>query len=170
MPLGTGYWYDRRNCRYCLIDDHAQDVCRNPQRFRLTSVDLQRAIVRGDQKPHTCQGHVVINNEEVRSLVIQRTAVEGWIRVREWKGRLGWEFAGDPESALKVLRRYIKSQEIGNNALITFTDFGMGVSITERAFQFGKGLHKSPVKDLIDRWVRRYERPRFVTIPERATT
>jgi hypothetical protein len=159
MPLGTGYWYDRLNRRYLLIDDHAQDVCRNPQRFRLTAVDLQRAILRGDQKPHTCQGHVVVNNEDVRALIIQRTAVAGYIRIRQWKGHLGWEFAGDPEDALKVLRRYIKSKEIGNTTLITFTDFGMGVSLTERAFQFGKGLHKSPVKDLIDRWIRRYERP-----------
>lgn len=159
MPLGTGYWYDRQKRRYNLIDDHAGDAARSPERFRLTTVDLLRAIHRKDLKPHTSLGKVVVNSEEVRSVIIERVATAGFIRVRDWKGHLGWEFAGDPEDALTVLRRYIKSQEIGNTTLITFTDFGMGVSITERAFQFGKGLSKSPVKDLIDRWIRRYERP-----------
>ncbi len=166
MPLGIGYWYDRANHRYITINDHAQDAAAYPERFRLTSVDLLRAITRADQKPHTSLGKVVVNNEEVRAAIIQRVATAGFIRVRQWKGNLGWEFAGDPENALKVLRRYIKSQEIGNTTLITFTDFGMGVSITERAFQFGKGLSKSPVKELIDRWIRRYERPRYVKIPD----
>jgi hypothetical protein len=72
MPLGKGYWYNRRTGRFLAIEDHAADACKKPERFGLTNGDLVRAVSMEDRAYTTRQDHVVITNEEDRSLVIIR--------------------------------------------------------------------------------------------------
>jgi hypothetical protein len=154
MPLGTGWWFNRLTNRYIQIDDHAKDACANPARFGLTNADLVKAVAgpQGDRSVTTRQGHVVVTCEEDRDCIIPRVCQAGYIRIRLWNGRLGWQFAGDPYDALQVLHAFNRRREIGDFTLVTFTDFGLGVSVTDHFRQFNKPVGESAVRRLIASW------------------
>lgn len=156
MPRGTGYWYNRRTNRFIKIRDHAQDACANPQRFGLTDKDLIKEVSAKGREWTSSMGHVVIRNEEDRELVIIRVARAGYIRIRHWQGKLGWEFAGDPISSLEVLHRRANSLGLGPHTLVTFTDFGLGLSVTDHYAYFRPDGSKI-LGRLIQTWLARYE-------------
>jgi hypothetical protein len=156
MPLGEGFWYNRRTNRFIKINDHAIDACANPERFGLTDRDMIKAISVNGREWTSCMGHVVVRSEADRDLIIPRVCQAGFIRVRHWHGNLGWQFAGDPINALETLHRRSGSLGIGIYTLVTFTDFGIGLSVTDRyAYFLNDG---SPLLNrLIKTWVARYE-------------
>jgi hypothetical protein len=156
MPLGEGFWYNRRTNRFIKIDDHARDACANPERFGLTNKDLIKAISVHGREWTSCMGHVVVRSEEDRDLIIPRVCQAGYIRVRHWSGKLGWQFAGDPLSALETLNRRAGSLGLGPHTLVTFTDFGLGLSVTDHHCRFRPG-GSIILKRLLDTWIERYE-------------
>lgn len=110
MPLGEGFFYDRQRKRYIRITEHATDAVTRPDIFNSHSVKHLDPVKDRD----TIVIHVLRN---------------GFIRVRHWKIRLGWQFWGDAAGALQTLKRYIKKHGVGDGAIITFTDFETGKSI-----------------------------------------
>lgn len=122
MPSGEGYFFNRQTKRYVKIQEHATDA-------------LERPDVFGTQ--HIQHLNPVINRDEVVLTVLKNN----FIRVRDWKGFLGWQFWGDVESSLKTLRNYIKSRELGLGYVITFTDFETGNEVHANPEFF---LHRKP--------------------------
>lgn len=110
MPLGIGWWYDRRSRRYHRIIEHASDATAQSRRFRAQAV-----------------AH--LNPVTDREIIVRTVAAEGFIRARLWRGQLGWEFHGDPASALAVLRRFIKRHGLGPAAVVNISDFASGRSV-----------------------------------------
>lgn len=106
MPRGEGFWYDRRKSRWHLITEHATDAVTYPSKFRAGPV---------------AHLNPTIDREEI----VKYVAAQGFIRVRHWD-RLGFEFHEDIPDALKALRRYIKSREIGTMFLVHIADFKSG--------------------------------------------
>lgn len=106
MPRGKGYWYDRQKRRYRKIDEHATDAVATPALFRAGPV-----------------AH--LNPVKDREAIVRHVASQGFIRIRHWD-RLGFEFHGDKETALRVLKRYIKREEIGPYFLVHLADFATG--------------------------------------------
>jgi hypothetical protein len=117
MPLGDGYFYDRKRKKYIRIEEHATDAVTRPDTFRSHDVKHLSPVADRD----TIVIHVLKN---------------GFIRVRHWKDRLGWQFWGEPEKSLKTLKSYMKKNEIGNGTIITFTDFESGKNIERNAGVF----------------------------------
>ncbi len=156
MPLGEGFWYNRRTNRFIKINDHARDACAKPERFGLTDKDLIKAVSANGREWTSSMGHVVIRSEEDRELVIVRVCQAGYIRIRHWKGRLGWQFAGDPLSALQVLHRSVERMGAAAWTLVTFTDFGLGLSVTDLYDRFRPDGSRA-LRALIDTWISRYE-------------
>lgn len=156
MPLGEGFWYNRRTNRFIKIDDHARDACANPERFGLTDKDLIKAVSANGREWTSSMGHVVIRNEEDRDLIIPRVCQAGYIRVRHWSGKLGWQFAGDPINALEVLHRRAGSLGLGPQTLVTFTDFGLGLSVTDH-YAYFRNDGSVLLNRLIWTWLARYE-------------
>jgi len=110
MPLGDGYFYDRKRKKYIRIEEHATDAVTRPDTFGSHAVKHLNPVADRD----TIVIHVLKN---------------GFIRVRHWKDRLGWQFWGEPEKSLKILKNYIKKNSVGDGAVVTFTDFESGKSI-----------------------------------------
>lgn len=109
-PLGIGYFYDRRRHLFVLIDEHATDAVTRPKTFRAQAV-----------------AH--LNPVQDRDAIVRHTTAQGFIRVRYWKGHLGWEFHGNPDLALAVLRRFIRRRELGQLVQVNISDFKSGISI-----------------------------------------
>lgn len=107
MPLGQGYFFNRRTGKYIKIDEHATDALKKPKVFK--TEHLQH-----------------LNPVTDRDTIVISVLKEGFIRIRDWKGQIGWQFWGDKPAALKQLRKYIKSYDVGDYATITFTDFETG--------------------------------------------
>ena len=110
MPLGIGWWYDRRSYRYHVITEHATDAVEFPRRFRSQAV-----------------AH--LNPISDRETIVRHVAANGMIRLRLWKANLGFEFHGDPEAAVAVLHRFIKREELGPVIQINISDFSSGISV-----------------------------------------
>ncbi len=111
---GLGWWFRRRRPHWFPIFDHAIDACGNPARFGLRAAPLRRLVAAHGGDPVL---------ETVRDAVIPWLCRQGYIRVR-WSGdRLGWQFHGDPDGSLAVLRRFVRRQELGGAIIVTFTDF-----------------------------------------------
>jgi len=122
---GVGFWFDRQTHRYIPITDHAIDATASPARFRLTHVDPE-------SKALILMYHMHPRTEEAREVIIKLVAARNFIRVR-WIPRqatLGWQFCGNPYGALDTLQRFARKHEIGPAALVTFTDFSIGCSVT----------------------------------------
>lgn len=122
---GIGFWYDRQTHRYIPITDHAEDATAAPERFRLTHVEGEaRALILLYRMQPRC--------EASREVIIKLVAARNFIRVR-WipkQATLGWQFCGNPYGALDTLLRFARKHEIGPAALVTFTDFSIGCSVT----------------------------------------
>ena len=110
MPLGQGWWYDRRSYRYIKITEHATDAVEFQKRFRSQAV-----------------AHLSPIND--REVIVRHVAAQGFIRLRLWKANLGFEFHGDPEAAVAVLRRFIRREELGPVIQINISDFRSGISV-----------------------------------------
>jgi hypothetical protein len=65
MPLGDGWWYDRRARRYFKITEHATCGVQHPRRF---------------------QSQAVAHLDPVadREVIVRHVAAQGFIRVRLW--------------------------------------------------------------------------------------
>lgn len=157
MPLGEGFWYNRRTNRFIRIDDHARDACANPEKFGLTDKDLIKVVSAGCRTWTSLQGHVLVMGEEDRDLIIPRVCQAGYIRVRHWNGKLAWQFAGDPLLALQTLHRRAERLGLGPATLVTFTDFGLGLSVTDLYARFRPNGNRA-LQNLLDTWIARYER------------
>ena len=112
MPLGEGYFYDRisNQRRFYRISEHATDAITRPRLFRAQAV-----------------AH--LNPVQDRESIVRHVVSQGFIRVRYWKDRLGWEFHGEPDDALAVLRRFIRRREVGPYVQVNISDFQSGISI-----------------------------------------
>ena len=110
-PAGLGFWYDRERRRWWRIRDHLLDALTHPERVRLSPAEVGRirAIPGGF--------------EAQRAVGIPLVASHGCIRVRLIRDRLGWQFHGDPEDSLSVLRRFVARHELGPMVLVRWTDF-----------------------------------------------
>jgi hypothetical protein len=114
MPLGQGFWFDRRNRRFHKITEHASDAIDKPGRFRARPV-------------------ANLNPVRDRDAIVRHVASNDFIRVRLWKNHLGWEFDGRPDDALDVLVRFIVKYEVGPVVLVNISDFASGISIVVSA-------------------------------------
>lgn len=119
MPLGEGYFYDRKRRRYISIQEHATDAVTRPEVFK---------------------SHKVKHLDPVsdRDIIVIHVLRQGFIRVRHWKQHLGWQFWGAPKTSLEVLRRYIKKHDVGDGCIITFTDFATRKQSICQASEFKK--------------------------------
>ena len=104
MPLGEGYFYDRRKKKLIVIDEHATDSVTRPNIFRSKKV---------------CHLNPVIDRDEI----VIYTLKQGFIRIRLWKGELGFQFWGSPKEAKKTLMWFAKKKEVGDYCRVTFSDF-----------------------------------------------
>jgi hypothetical protein len=151
-----GFWLNRRTHRLLPIHDHAIDACANPARFGLTRADLARAFANaGRPCPRDARGNVRCADEDARAVIIPRVCSAGFIRIRyeRRQATLGWQFAGDPPSALDRLAWFGRKFELGPAVLVNFGDFGMDAAVSER---FGRILDAPAMADLQRRWWRSY--------------
>jgi len=93
MPSGDGYFFNRKTKRYIKIQEHATDALERPDIFGTHEIQH-------------------LNPVKDRNEIVLTVLKNGFIRVRDWKGYLGWQFWGDPSSALTTLINYIKSREL----------------------------------------------------------
>ena len=131
-PLGDGYFINRRNHRLIRITEHAEEALNFPKKFHTLAVaHLQPGLD--------------------RDLIVVHTTRQGFIRLRHYKDRLGFQFWGDPDAALRDLRRYCRRKEVGPYTIVTITDFStkLGIEvfwkqIGTKATAFELGLAKVP--------------------------
>jgi hypothetical protein len=107
MPDGEGYFYDRKKRKLILIFEHATDALERSNIFRTQKLKNLNATV--DRE------HIVIY-----------TLKQGFIRIRHYKGYLGWQFWGNAAGAKKTLKWFAKKKDVGDLCLVTFTDFKSG--------------------------------------------
>lgn len=117
MPLGFGYFCDRKTKRFIKINEHATDALKKKEVFG--TQDIQHL-------------NPVTNRDEIVLHVLKN----GFIRIREWKGKIGWQFWGNQKESKELLKRYIKKFDIGEYATITFTDFEAVEEIQDIAKNF----------------------------------
>ena len=103
--LGSAFWLDRRTKRYIAIHDHAIDAHNTPAQFRISRLATKS-----------------LNPIRDREKIIRMVCEQGFIRVRRYRGRIGWQFWGYPYEALDLLQSYFGRFEIGPAEVITFTD------------------------------------------------
>ena len=116
MPTGFGFWYDRLKKRYWKITDHAQDAILYPNKFRAQNI-------------------VHLDPIRNRDEIIRFVARQGFIRIRLIKDHLGFQFHGNPESALKTLKRLARRHSLGPAIQVTFTDFECNITNDLQLFQ-----------------------------------
>jgi hypothetical protein len=116
MPLGIGLFFDRRRRRYISIHEHASDVIAHPRRFRAQMV-------------------AGLDPVRDRSVIIRHVASQGFVRVRWWRGDLGWEFASEAEDAVRTLKSFIRRRGVGPVVVVNISDFASGISILRTAAQ-----------------------------------
>ncbi len=121
MPLGTGFWFDRRKRRYHRIDEHAQDAIGHPGKFRSQPV-----------------AH--LDPVRDRDVIVIFVSQQGFIRIRHHRGHLGWQFWGEPNDALDDLRRFCTKYEVGPATIVTATDFSTKLSVTASLASFAPTL------------------------------
>lgn len=119
-PAGLGFWYDRERQRWWRIRDHLLDALAHPERARLSSAEVER--IRATPGGFEAQ----------RSVGIPLVATHGFIRVRLIRDRLGWQFHGDREDSLSVLRRFAARHELGPVILVRWTDFSSQADVERR--------------------------------------
>ncbi len=159
MPLGKGYFLNRRTGRLHLVEEHASDVIKRPKRYGLTEENIQDTI--GTTAVDAGYGLT----EEERGLIIRLVTANGFIRIRYHKDRLGYQFTGDPHDALDRLRRLMSRWGVGSYTLITFTDFSINRGVSNLAKYFTKGNETRAIAALLEHWdstrkleVNRYDR------------
>jgi hypothetical protein len=104
MPLGNGYFYDRKKKKLIAIDEHATDAVQRPDVFRSKKI---------------CH----LNPVTDRDTIVIYTIRQGFIRIRHWKGDLGFQFWGNGKEAKKILVWFAKKYGVGEYCRITYTDF-----------------------------------------------
>jgi hypothetical protein len=114
MPLGEGYFYDRRKKKLILIDEHATDSVTRCETFRSKKVAHLDPVKDRDE-------------------IVIYTLKQGFIRIRHWKGALRFQFWGKWSEANLTLKWFARKHEIADICEVTFTDFRRKLS---RTFQF----------------------------------
>jgi hypothetical protein len=114
MPLGEGFWYDRRARRYYKINEHATDATQHPRRFRAQPVSHLDPVAD-------------------REAIVRYVAAQGFIRLRLHRDRLGFEFHGQADDSVAVLRRFIRRHEVGPVVQVNISDFASGRSVVASA-------------------------------------
>jgi len=104
MPLGNGYFYDRKKKKLIDIYEHATDVINRWETFRAKKVSK-------------------LNPVTDRDAIVIYVLRQGFIRIRLWNGQLGWQFWGNEPLARKVLHWFARKAEIGKYCVVTYTDF-----------------------------------------------
>lgn len=104
MPLGNGYFYDRRKRKLITIYEHATDAVSRPEVFRTKKISHLNPVVDRDD-------------------IVIYTVKQGFIRIRHWHGDLGFQFWGNGKEAKKTLVWFARKHEIGDYCRITYTDF-----------------------------------------------
>jgi len=112
MPLGDGYFYDRRKRKLIRIFEHATDSTQRPEVFRSKKV---------------AHLNPVINRDEI----VIYTLKQGFIRIRYWKGDLGFQFWGNAKDAKNTLIWFAKKTGVGDYCHVTFTNFK-----TKKSYEF----------------------------------
>jgi hypothetical protein len=140
-----GWWYDRLKHRYLTIQDHAIDAEADPECYRTTSRKISSI--------KTVVSVFWINKRTlIRDRVIRHVASRGFIRVRLHDRNLGWQFYGEPHTALAALRHFLRRHGIQRGVTVTFTDFSVNDEYIYDAALF---LKDPPcVKNLLIRWER----------------
>ena len=141
MSESQGWWYDRKKKIYIKIDDHAQAVSECPKKYRIKTLY------------HPEFTKFEISPEDRRSLIIREVCSNGFIRARLIQGRvstLGWQFTGEPHKAFEILKRFAKNHGVGDLTEVTFSDFGLGRSITTFWHDFDPKV--PPLSTFLDYW------------------
>lgn len=133
MPLGAGFWFDRKVGTYLRIEEHATNALADPNRYGI------EAWVRDFRRRHR---NAQPSPVEDRDAVVIAVAKQGFIRIRHYKDRLGWQFYGDPLEAVIELRRYIEKHEVGDLTIVTFTDFRQSKTTEAEAGRFRRGANR----------------------------
>lgn len=141
-----GWWYDRLKKRLIPIEDHAKDVASIPEKYRVDKTGDQRLkyAIEAIRSGHFSEG--------LRNIIIPATCYQGFIRIRwiQSQNTLGWQFYGNPVDSLRVLRRFVKKQGIGETVMLTFTDFKSKRELKNLVFFAIK--KNSPVETLVKEW------------------
>lgn len=110
MPLGNGFFYDRRKKKLISIDEHATDAVTRPNVFRSHKI---------------CHMNPVIDRNDI----VIYTLKQGFIRIRHWRGDIGFQFWGNGKEAKKTLIWFARKYEIGDYCCVTYTDFKLKKTI-----------------------------------------
>jgi hypothetical protein len=118
---GLGFWYDRKRRRWIGIVNHSVDAAASPRRYRTTAAEVVSVLAGASPA-----------SETGRDRLIPFVCSRAFVRVRfiPRRGTLGWQFFGDPDGALRTLRRFARRYELGPAVVVAFTDFSTGYSRT----------------------------------------
>jgi len=108
---GEGWWYDRLNKEYILVEDHAEAALADRRRYRIVDATIEP----------------LLNREDKRTRIIRYVCAQFFIRIRyhpRREARLAWQFTGEPEEALEVLSSFAQEHDLAEWTETTFTDFG----------------------------------------------
>ncbi len=145
MTDSQGWWYDRKKKIYIPIHDHAVAVVGDPKKYR---IDRSNTFVRMAQ--------AMGMDGRFRDQIIPLTCAQGFIRVRLIQGKdhstLGWQFTGEPHKAFETLKRFTQRHDVGPTTEVTFTDFGLGRTLT--TFWLDFNALKPPLLTLLQHWER----------------
>jgi hypothetical protein len=143
MAESKGWWYDRRKKIYIPIEDHATAASDNPQKYRVDP---------GTELAKLCAVYRL--HTGLRDRIIPGICSRGFIRVRLIKGHsvntLGWQFTGEPHDAFATLKRFASRHGVGPLVETTFTDFGLGRTLTTFWGDFDP--EKPPLKTFLEFW------------------
>jgi hypothetical protein len=141
MTDSQGWWYDRKKKVHFKIHEHTEAVIQDTKRYRMENCPLL---------------DMVSFHHKVRSTIIPLVCSNGFIRIRLIQGKdhstLGWQFTGEPHKAFEVLQKFAKRHDIGPTTEVTFTDFGLGRTLT--TFWSDFNALKPPLLTMLLHWER----------------
>lgn len=95
----------------------------------------------------------------MRSYKIIQTCQRGFTRVRLTTRTLAWQFWGEPHTALKSLKRFLRRHGIERGVQVTFTDFSTGQeAYVDAQWFFGKTAIEE-LRRILKSWERSVGRP-----------
>jgi hypothetical protein len=100
MPTGEGWFIDATTGEAISVQEHETAVRANPDRFRI--------------RPEETIGK---DREQLLTLVCER----GFVRVR-WEKSVVFEFYGERDRALRLIRRFLLTQGVGLYTRIRIND------------------------------------------------
>lgn len=91
MSLGECLWYDRQRGRFSSVISHDFEARTEPGSYRL-------------------QRQPCFDRSLPQAPLYRAVTAQGYIRIRHWQDRLGWEFHGGPHEALRVLGGFLEER------------------------------------------------------------